>query len=176
MFADAYIAELPPSGGWIWQMHVPSAAPGEPLWTSGPESEALSPERPVITTPAAIWMIDNLQRLPLGWDGYDGRAPSRDTIETAKALYWLARTPTAPSVQCAGDGEVSLVWRKDDAYLELGVDANGAISFYGRAPGVSPLLGDLDDLPDSLPESLVKFLGEFGDGRVRLRERIAERV
>jgi hypothetical protein len=62
-----------------------------------------------------------------------------------------------------------MVWDRKTDYLELGVDADGAISFYGRAVGAAPVLGDLDQLPDSLPDSLLNFLGRFKNGGMRVR-------
>jgi hypothetical protein len=163
------IQEAPPTGGWGYYR---PAYRGEPLWTA---MAAAREQLAVAVTTGPIKLSTPLAIAELNTLAIMDDAPSAETLRATKALYYLARAVTEPEVHHAPDGEVSLVWRKGARYLELGVDADGAVSYYGRASGRAPLLGDLDAVPDSLPESLVAFLGGFGHG-VRVRRDSAERV
>lgn len=122
-----------------------------------------------LTDTQTVRDLNALRQRAQNWDGYGAVTPDGTTIEAAKALYWKLPPSPPPTVCCAGDGEVSLVWDNKTEYLELGVDPDGTISFYGRAPDHAPVLGDLDEVPDSLPDSLLRFLSRFKDGRVRVR-------
>jgi len=122
-----------------------------------------------LTDTQTIRELNALRQRPANWDGCGAVRPDGDTIEAVKALYWKLPAGQDPAVCCAGDGEISLVWDNQSDYLELGVDADGTVSFYGRGGSGLPLLGDLDEVPDSLPESLLSFLSRFSHGRVRVR-------
>ena len=162
-----FIHEAPPTGGW--GLFRPAYL-GDPLWTLGkaPFDNAATTIGISVTAPLAITRLDDLLRA--------ANAPALETVQAAKSIYYVATAQAEPEVHSAPDGEVTLVWRRGSRYLEIGVDADGAVSYYGRAPGEQPLLGDLDAVPDSLPESVVGFLGGFDHGVVRVRGRAAERV
>lgn len=178
MFPDPYINEPTPSGGW-WSWPVPVELHGDALWAAKSTLgfDPVEPEQPLGLTPSyALRAIEALATRSDGWDGYGGVAPTKETLALAKSLYWALPQGELPAVHAAGDGEVSFVWRNGDRYLEVGVDPGGGISFYGRAPGEQPLMGDLDALFDSLPDELLTFLSGFGDGGVRVRAGTAERA
>lgn len=170
MYLDL-IQDLAPSGGW--GLFRPALV-GEPLWTRAAENystigltKAASVSTIKVTQSLAIQRLDGLLGVENG--------PAYDTIQGAKALYYMAAATAEPEVHFAPDGEVSLVWRRGARYLELGVDADGAVSFYGRTSRGKLLLGDLDAVPDSLPKSVVAFLGGFNHG-VRVRGSVAKRA
>lgn len=128
----------------------------------------------VMTMPTPVFELERLRSRALNWDGRGGVPPRAETIQALKTLYWLLPRLHEPVIQCAGDGEVSMAWRNQDAYLELGVDDDGAFSYFGRANDQEPLLGDLDRVPDSLPESLVDFLGRYFHAGVPVRASFSE--
>ncbi len=110
--------------------------------------------------------LDELLSLPDNWNGYDGRAPSADAVAQAKEFYGLLSSdgPT-PAIEPSGDGEINLVWRGPNRYLELGLYGDGALSYYGKIDGAE-ILGDLATVPAILPKELRIALATMGDGRV----------
>lgn len=161
-------------GRQLWRAPAPLAAA---VWSYGARETKLPAPMLAVTLPQVILDIEGLRRRPLNWDGYGGVAPSEATIRAMKQLYWLLpQTTSMPVVQCAGDGEVSFAWRDNEAYLELGIDDDGTVSYFGRAADREPILGDLDGVPDSLPDCLRTFLDRYFDAGVRVRASVTKRA
>lgn len=113
-----------------------------------------------------IAQLDALLALPNNWNGHDGRAPSAAAVAQAKEFYGLLSSDgPVPAVEPSGDGEINLVWRGPNQYLELGLYGDGALSYYGKIEGAE-ILGDLIAVPAVLPKELRIALATMGDGRV----------
>jgi hypothetical protein len=150
----------PPTGGEIWSVLArPRASVTAPaLWAA---STIRDPSVIQITMPPAILTIDRYAKLSSGWDGYDGVTPKTSTVTAAKRLYWALRELAIvdPDVQVAGDGELSLVWNAPHAHFEIGADADGGVSYFGRSSSrARPVMGEVDEHFDSLPVEVCDFL------------------
>lgn len=79
-------------------------------------------------------LIDEVReylKLSDNWDGYGGCRPKVAVIETAiQFLETLKETHVSlPKSMLAGDGEVSIFWKKDDLYIEIGFDDENQYSY-----------------------------------------------
>jgi hypothetical protein len=104
------------------------------------------------------------------WDGYGGVPASRDAVRAASAF--LSRLPHQtmdPEVELAGDGEITLVWRGLETYLEIGFYDRTGFSYFGRMVGVAPIGDDVQAGENQLPPELCGFLNQFSHADMRLR-------
>lgn len=93
-------------------------------------------------------IVDRFKYLKPNWDGYNGRCPSDDAINETKhfiILLPLSITIT-PSAKASGDGEISLFWRGEDYFVDVGIEGVGCYSYYAKIRG-EEYFGD--DLPIS---------------------------
>lgn len=68
-----------------------------------------------------------------GWDGDDGRAPTKDAqLDSMKLLELLPAGFLPKAVYSPGDGEVLYQWERKDAFIEIGFYGDGTISWYLR--------------------------------------------
>lgn len=120
----------------------------------------IAPSDPVIDGLAA------LLSLAPNWNDYGGVVPSVAAVSDARQFYHLLPADAAtPAVEPSGDGEVNLVWRTAESYLEVGFYGDGVMSYYGKIRG-EELLGDLEPLPAELPDDLRIALIAIGDASV----------
>lgn len=79
-----------------------------------------------------IGKIYSFLYLQENWDGYGGISPSNGTVNTIVAFVTNIknnRNISPPKVMLNGDGEISLLWKKDDLYIEVGFDDENQYSF-----------------------------------------------
>lgn len=104
--------------------------------------------------------------LPIGWDGHGGIAPTESAVSQLKGLYGLVPASlTVPSVEPSGDGEISLVWRGEHRYFEIGTYGDHAFSYYGKL-SEKEFMGEITGSPSSLPKELRLILDAFRYGRL----------
>jgi hypothetical protein len=80
--------------------------------------------------------------LPDNWDGEGGVPPSSDIVEMAIAfLDGLPPNLDLPRPMVEGEGEITLLWKSPNIYLEIGFLGGDHISYYGQH-GTSELVGE----------------------------------
>lgn len=156
----------------VMEQHLQSRRP-EPVEALSRVAAITSSERNF----RAYAQLDALLKLPPGWDGYLGHAPTEEAVSQAKAF--IANLPSAlamPVIEPSGDGEINLVWRSEAAYLEIGFCGDNHCSFFGKTK-TQPEKREFGDIPISanrLPLSFQWLLNHFPDV-VPVRKGIAER-
>jgi len=104
-------------------------------------------------------IINSYQSYPLNWDGYDGIAPSAETINDT--LSFIAKLPYGviePRPGVSGDGEVSLFWENDDIYIDIGFLGDGTYVLYARDSQGIEYFKDSVDLSGPLPTALLNLI------------------
>ena len=88
-----------------------------------------------------------------GWDGEDGRAPTKQDVDNAINFlnYIPPRGIMSARVGIAGDGEVGFDWRESGICLEVGFN-DGEISFFAERNGTES--GAEMDFKNGIPEEL----------------------
>jgi hypothetical protein len=91
--------------------------------------------------------VEAAGKLPLNWDGEDGRAPSIEARRATKRFIRKLRDIELPQICLPiGDGEIILQWRNSGNFIEVAFDGE-TISWYARTGNREPIFGD-DPLGD----------------------------
>jgi hypothetical protein len=120
--------------------------------------------RPLDARQAHLRKLEEYSRLPIGWSGYaDSAPPSVSAIEDMQSMIFELpfHALGAARLALAPDGEISLIWEKNNrsSYLELGVLGDGYVSIYAEDDGVTlPISQDI--LLDAMPPSVSTFISE----------------
>lgn len=95
------------------------------------------------------------------WDGYGGVVPDEAVVQTCINFLHLLNVKgiAPPRPMLDGQGEVSLFWRRDESYFEIGFEEEGLFSYFSRHNGI--ISGDDDIEPGSMPEILVAGLIDY---------------
>lgn len=104
-------------------------------------------------------IISTYSTYPLNWDGYDGIAPSSETI--SDALSFIEKLPygvVEPRPGVSGDGEISLFWENDDIYIDIGFLGDGTYVLYARDSQDIEYFKDSIDLHSPLPTALLNLI------------------
>ncbi len=101
--------------------------------------------------------------LPANWDGQGGIAPSRKAANEALAfLDLLPPDILLPKPMVEGDGELSLYWRREGKYLELGFLGDGHVDYYGEDEASGDEIMSKDELDGShVRPQLIEFIRRF---------------
>lgn len=92
------------------------------------------------------------------WDGYGGRKINLRTIEDAIKLVKklpLDKLPTRVGV--SNDGEISIIWEKENLFADFGVNGDGEYCYFIKNKN-KKLYGDELSLSDSIPKEALKFV------------------
>ncbi|MCB4763524.1 MAG: hypothetical protein LGB78_06445 [Sulfurovum sp.] len=107
-------------------------------------------------------LINSYEKLSNDWDGYNGVAPERSTINaTISFLDVLMRQSIqTPKSMLSGSGEISLYWDAENTYIEIGFEDDAHYTYFVNNNGEE--FGK-DDYPlsESIPNSLLKILKTF---------------
>ena len=83
--------------------------------------------------------LESLFGLQDDWDGEGSAAPDPVNVRSAMRLLELAyqsgNFPSQPQAAPGGNGEVILVWREGDLYLEAEIAAPGKVEWMLAGPG-----------------------------------------
>jgi len=104
-------------------------------------------------------IVSSYKTYPLNWDGYDGIAPSTETINDA--LSFIEKLPYGviePRPGVSGDGEISLFWENDDIYIDIGFLGDGTYVLYARDSQDIEYFKDSIDLNSKLPTALLNLI------------------
>lgn len=95
-----------------------------------------------------------------GWDGADGRAPSKQALADAESF--ARRLPFsrihAPHVSLAADGEVNFLWMLPTIRIDLGFYGDGTYSFYALTAVGREFISDTSTVSEALPSELLALL------------------
>lgn len=76
-----------------------------------------------------IEIIKSYEFLEIGWDGYSGEPPSRNSIIDAIIFIdYNLKEISLPSPMCGGD-IVSIFWENSNGYLEIDFEGDGKYSY-----------------------------------------------
>jgi hypothetical protein len=82
--------------------------------------------------------LESLLGLRDDWDGEGSAAPEPANVRSAKRLLELAyqsgKFPSPPQIAPGGNGEVILVWREGDLYLEAELVTSGKVEWMLAGP------------------------------------------
>ncbi|MBP0018953.1 MAG: hypothetical protein J7647_15570 [Cyanobacteria bacterium SBLK] len=79
-----------------------------------------------------IKTLNTYLTLPNDWDGYDGVAPTTQTIQDC--IFFVKQLPQSikvPKPMIGGSGTVGLYWEKDDIYAEVCFEGDSTFWYYG---------------------------------------------
>lgn len=104
-------------------------------------------------------IVNSYKSYPLNWDGYDGIAPSTETInDTLSFIEKLPYGVIEPRPGVSGDGEISLFWEGDDIYIDIGFTGDGTYILYARDNEGIEYFKDSIDLNSPLPTALLNLI------------------
>jgi hypothetical protein len=130
----------PGAGGVLGEHEVYSISVGfQSWWYSG----STKPPWLVIESPAAsasqtrltelLETIDAFAARRPNWDGFDGHAPSEESVRDAKFFLNSLSAELLPDQAFApGDGEIAFQWRRGTLFLEIGFYGDDTISWFLR--------------------------------------------
>lgn len=104
-------------------------------------------------------IVNSYKSYPFNWDGYDGIAPSAETINDA--LSFIDKLPYGviePRPGVSGDGEISLFWENDDIYIDIGFTGDGTYVLYARDNEGIEYFKDSINLNSPLPTALLNLI------------------
>jgi hypothetical protein len=100
--------------------------------------------------------------LPAGWDGEDGIAPDKRTVNAALAFMHSAREASLPlpTPYIAGDGEIGLRWAKGDAFASVAFLGDGEMVIFIRDADGTPF-ELVQGIEEACPKELIRGLAVF---------------
>lgn len=107
-----------------------------------------------------ISQIEQLSELQENWDGPGSVRPSQSTIDAA--LDFVKSIPASvrpPELSCAGDGEISLLWRQEDVFIDISIWGDKASAF-ANLDGHSFKVRSMQTLKD-LPAVVLRAISGF---------------
>lgn len=125
--------------------------------------------KPEVPEPDRMWAeaIERLKAfrtLKPNWNGYDAVVPTKKAIDEclafAKTLRGVARSPVA---MVSGQGEVGLLWERDEdgALVEIGFRGDGAYGYLAVLPSGSSSESENIPVETDRPAALVEALNVF---------------
>lgn len=109
-----------------------------------------------------ISQLNSYLSLPDDWDGYEGVAPKRQTVDDAiRLLHLLPNHISIPKPMLGNSGTIGLYWEKESAYAEICFEGDETFWYYAK-DGVKEIGEDIVLLnTNSLPDDLIVFLEQF---------------
>ena len=109
-----------------------------------------------------IRQLNSYLSLPDDWDGYDGVAPKKQTINDAtRLLGLLPKHISIPKPTLGNSGIVGIYWEKDNLYAEICFEGDETFWYYAE-DGSKEIGEDEVSLDtDILPDELILFLEQF---------------
>lgn len=132
LFSMATMAITSPAITRIVPVTAADAAPISPSPVQNPPRRLVQEE-----FAAADEELVSYKGLRNGWDGPDSIAPSRGTIEGARAhlvLFALAGI-RAPDVSTSADGDIDLYWKTPSGFIDINYRPNGTIAYHAKVSG-----------------------------------------
>lgn len=78
-----------------------------------------------------IEKIKSYLNLPQNWDGYEGVTPSQSAVNEAIAfLKKIPRSMLPSRAGVTGDGEICLIWDKENIFIDLGFIGEGNFFYF----------------------------------------------
>jgi hypothetical protein len=125
--------------------------------------ESVTKEQCLDASHTDIHMLARIRQLglyPHGWDGADGKAPSRAAVRDAECFtHILVRDDVyAPSISLATDGEINFFWMLPHFRLDLGFYGEGTYSYYGTTTTGDEFLADDVSVSTPLPAQILQLI------------------
>ena len=98
--------------------------------------------------------------LPHDWDGYGGIPPKKQTVDDAWSIFDKLCYFMPVEIGVAGDGEIGLFYRQDEAYFNIACYGEGFYSYYGKFNDIEFFGDDLlvEKFPDDSFNELLLML------------------
>ena len=121
------------------------------------KSPRLDLERADLSTIARIRDLGNYSD---GWDGYEGKSPSKTAISDAEKFSRLLSFDQvhAPRISLASDGEINFLWMLQDFRLDLGFYGDGTYSYYGKTTNGEEFMADDQPFDKVLPDQIIQLI------------------
>ena len=109
-----------------------------------------------------IGRLNSYLSLPDDWDGYDGVAPNKQTVDDAiRLLHLLPNRVSTPKPMLGSSGTVGLYWEKEDLYIEICFDGDETFWYYARNDNTELSEDDVSLNTNTLSAELLSFLEQF---------------
>jgi hypothetical protein len=107
-----------------------------------------------------ITRVRELASYKMGWDGFDGRPPSKEAVDEAeKFIISLSKyNISEPSISLASDGEINFYWKNNDFLLDLGFFGEGVYSYYAKKSSGEEYIQDDIKIDAPLPKTIIKLI------------------
>lgn len=98
--------------------------------------------------------LNSYKDLKPNWDGYNGKKPSDEIINTAKKFLEKLQNSqiSSPEIMLSGSGEIAIYWENRDNYIEVNFDMKDYLSFFYKIE--ENIYGEDDLKADNLPTKL----------------------
>ena len=95
--------------------------------------------------------LNSYKDLKPNWDGYNGKKPSDEIINTAKKFLEKLQNSqiSSPEIMLSGSGEIAIYWENRDNYIEVNFDTQEQFSFFYKID--DEIYGEDDIKVDNLP-------------------------
>lgn len=94
-----------------------------------------------------------------GWDGPDSKPPPESAVSDAVQMLWaLPSNILAPIPMVAGDGEVGLYWKWENAYAELNFFGDGCFTYFAKDLDGNKYYADDVSLSNPIPQEIISIL------------------
>jgi len=109
-----------------------------------------------------ISQLNSYSLLPDDWDGYDGVAPNRQTVDDAiRLLHLLPNHISIPKPTLGNSGTVGFYWEQENLYAEVCFEGDETFWYYAKDTD-KELGEDVVSLnTNTLPDELILFLERF---------------
>ncbi|WP_207678755.1 hypothetical protein [Desulfonema magnum] len=109
-----------------------------------------------------IGQLNSYFSLPDDWDGYEGVAPNRQTIDDAiHLLRLLPKHISVPKPTLGNSGTVGFYWEKGNSYAEICFEGDETFWYYAKDSS-NEIGEDIVSLnTETLPDDLILFLKQF---------------
>ncbi len=106
--------------------------------------------------------LNSYLSLPDDWDGYDGVAPSKQTVDDAiRLLHLLPNRISIPKAMLGNLGTVGYYWEKENLYAEICFDGDQTFWYYAKDKDIERGEDDVSLNSNTLPVELILFLEQF---------------
>ena len=113
-----------------WEIEpIDRFSPGEFTAKLSDESFTIKPVKQDLVAARLMSYLD----LKNGWDGFGGMAPTSSAV--SDALEFLRQVPgniPVPQPMLSGDGEVGLLWKRGEVYIDIGFIGDKLFSYYAE--------------------------------------------
>jgi len=109
-----------------------------------------------------ISQLNSYLLLPDDWDGYDGVAPNRQTVDDAiRLLHLLPNHISIPKPMLGNSGTLGFYWEKENFYAEVCFEGDETFWYYAKDAD-NEIGEDVVFLnTNTLPDELILFLEQF---------------